>query len=321
MRVAITGAAGQIGYHLAYAVARGEVFLDQRVTLVLVDLPSTINAMQGVKMEIEDGAMSAVASVEVRTTDELTDAFEGLDFIFLVGAFPRQKGMERRDLLEKNAQIFIETGQALSKANPSCQVLVVGNPCNSNCLIVSKHARHLPKEQFFAMTMLDQNRAEFQLAKKAGVGVSDITDMYIYGNHSATQFPDFYHAKVKQVQANLVLDESWLKAVFLKTVQQRGAEVIKKRGASSAASAARAASQTAALIFNKSQEPFSVAMISDGAYDSPAGLVVSMPYHFQDGRFTPVLGLKHNDHAKHCMQRSYQELIDEYEQLKTLGVL
>ncbi len=320
VRVAITGAAGQIGYHLAYAIARGEVFGQQSVNLVLIDLPHTHDAMLGLKMEIEDGLMPLVSNVELYSTDQLSKAFTDLDFAFLVGAFPRQKGMERKDLLEKNAGIFIETGKALATAKSSCQVLVVGNPCNSNCLVVSHYAKNLPKEQFFAMTMLDQNRAQHQLAQKAGVHLSEVEGIYIYGNHSATQFPDYYHASIAGKAVLDVLDSDWLENEFLPSVQQRGAEVIKMRGASSAASAARAAQQTASLIWSKSKAPFSVAMIAEEG-ELPTSLVVSMPYYHNGSQFVPVEGITHQAHAKSCIQKSYQELYSEYEQLKALGVL
>lgn len=322
VRVALTGAAGQIGYHLAFSIARGEVFHDTDVDLVLVDLPHTHDAMRGLKMELEDACMPQLNHIEIYAVSELSSAFKDLDFAFLVGAFPRQKDMERRDLLEKNAAIFIEQGKALSQyAKTSCQVLVVGNPCNSNCLIALHHCKNIPAEQFYAMTMLDQNRAQAQLAIKANVKLQDVSDLYIYGNHSGTQFPDYMNAKIAGKSAEDVIDSQWLSEVFVPMIQQRGASVIKMRGASSAASAARAAQQTAECIWSKSVEPFSVAKISDGSYAAPKGVVVSMPFYFEAGRFVPKLGFTHSKIAQQYMKQSYDELEDERRQLVELGVL
>ena len=205
-----------------------------------------------------------------------------IDFAFLVGAFPRLAGMERKDLLAKNGLIFKTQGEALGAyAKPSVQTLVVGNPCNTNCLIALTHAKNIPSNQFYAMTLLDEFRASYQLAKMCQVSVTSISDLYIYGNHSATQFPDYTNAKVNDQLITRVLDQSWLEATFVPMIQQRGASVIKARGSSSAASAARAAAETARHIWSQSETPFSVAVLSSGCYGAPEGIVVSAPYHLK----------------------------------------
>src|SRR6202047_3027064 len=241
IKVAITGAAGQIGYALVFRVASGAMFgPDQPVALHLIEIPAGFEALKGVVMELDDCAFPLLKNV-VATTD-LEEGFRGVNWALLVGSVPRKAGMERKDLLGINGKIFIGQGQAIAKnAAADVRILVIGNPCNTNCLIAMNNAREIPCDRWFAMTRLDENRAKAQLAHKAGVEVTRVTNMTIWGNHSATQYPDFYNAKIDNHPANEVIgDEKWLKEEFISSVQQRGAAVIKARGLSSAGSAANA---------------------------------------------------------------------------------
>src|SRR6195256_1218740 len=241
IKVAITGAAGQIGYALVFRVASGAMFgPDQPVALHLIEIPAGFEALKGVVMELDDCAFPLLKNV-VATTD-LDEGFRDVNWALLVGSVPRKAGMERKDLLGINGKIFIGQGQAIEKnAASDVRVLVIGNPCNTNCLIAMNNAKKIPRDRWFAMTRLDENRAKAQLAHKAGVPVTKVTDMTIWGNHSATQYPDFYNAKIDNKPANEVIgDEKWLKEDFIATVQQRGAAIIKARGSSSAGSAANA---------------------------------------------------------------------------------
>src|ERR1700732_3007914 len=241
IKVAITGAAGQIGYALVFRVASGAMFgPDQPVALHLIEIPAGFEALKGVVMELDDCAFPLLKNV-VATTD-LEEGFRGVNWALLVGSVPRKAGMERKDLLGINGKIFIGQGQAIAKnAAADVRILVIGNPCNTNCLIAMNNARAVPRDRWFAMTRLDENRAKAQLAHKAGVEVTRVTNMTIWGNHSATQYPDFYNAKIDNRPAHEVIaDEKWLKEEFISAVQQRGAAVIKARGLSSAGSAANA---------------------------------------------------------------------------------
>jgi len=241
VRVAITGAAGQIGYALLFRIESGDMFgQDTDVELNLLELEASLPALHGVAMELDDCAFPRLKRIVC--TSDLKEGFSGINWAVLVGAVPRKQGMERSDLLKINGGVFTTQGRMINdNASDDVRVFVVGNPCNTNCLIAKHHAKDIPDDRFFAMTMLDELRARTQLAKKAGVDISVISQMTIWGNHSSTQFPDFYHAKINGISAATVIDdETWLKDTFVPTVQQRGAEVIKARGASSAASAANA---------------------------------------------------------------------------------
>src|SRR5213595_3183923 len=269
IKVAITGAAGQIGYALVFRIASGAMFgPEQPVILHLVEIEPALKALNGVVMELEDCAFPLLKGVV--PTANLDEGFRGVNWALLVGSIPRKQGMERKDLLGINGKIFIGQGQAIEKnASPDVRVLVVGNPCNTNCLIAMNNAKELPRDRFFAMTRLDENRARVQLAHKAGVGIASVTNMTIWGNHSSTQYPDFYNARIDGRPANEVIgDEKWLKEDFIATVQQRGAAVIKARGLSSAGSAANAVVDSVSSLINDTpgNDWHSVAVCSDGSY-------------------------------------------------------
>src|SRR5437764_7416109 len=235
IKVAVTGAAGQIGYALLFRIASGEMFgREQLVALHLIEIPAALNALEGVVMELHDCAFPLLQSI-VPTAD-LDEGFRDINWALLVGSVPRKAGMERKDLLGINGKIFVGQGKAIEKnANADVRVLVVGNPCNTNCLIAMNNARQIPRERWFAMTRLDENRARAQLAHKAGVDISAVTNMTIWGNHSSTQYPDFFNARINGRRANEVIrDEEWLKGAFIQSVQQRGSAIIKARGLSSA---------------------------------------------------------------------------------------
>src|ERR1700751_3170553 len=241
IKVAVTGAAGQIGYALLFRIASGEMFgSDQPVALHLIEIPVALNALEGVVMELQDCAFPLLHSI-VPTAD-LDEGFRDVNWALLVGSVPRKAGMERKDLLGINGKIFVGQGKAIERnASADVRILVIGNPCNTNCLIAMNNAREIPADRWFAMTRLDENRARAQLAHKAGVEITRVTKMTIWGNHSSTQYPDFYNARIDGKPANEVIgDEKWLKETFISTVQQRGAAIIKARGLSSAASAANA---------------------------------------------------------------------------------
>src|SRR5438874_12785492 len=278
--IAVTGAAGQIGYSLVFRIASGEMFgPDQPIALHLIEIPNALAALEGVVMELHDGAFPLLHSI-VPTAD-LDEGFRDVNWALLVGSIPRKAGMERKDLLGINGKIFIGQGQAIQKnAAADVRVLVVGNPCNTNCLIAMNNAKDIPRHRWFAMTRLDENRAKAQLAHKAGVEVTAVTNMTIWGNHSATQYPDFYNAKINGRSANEVIrDEAWLKGNYITTVQQRGAAIIKARGLSSAASAANAVVDTVrSLIADTPREDWhSAALCSTGEYGVEKGLICSFP--------------------------------------------
>src|SRR5919109_2558906 len=275
IKVAVTGAAGQIGYSLVFRVASGEMFgVDQPISLHLIEIPAALGALEGVVMELHDCAFPLLQTV-VPTAD-LDEGFRDVNWALLVGSVPRKAGMERKDLLGINGKIFIGQGQAIEKSAASdVRVLVVGNPCNTNCLIAMNNAREIPSDRWFAMTRLDENRARAQLAHKAGVAIGSVTNMTIWGNHSSTQYPDFYNARIDNRPANEVIgDGEWLKEEFIATVQQRGAAVIKARGLSSAGSAANAIVDTVCSLTNDTpgNDWHSVAVCSDGSYDVEQGL-------------------------------------------------
>ena len=314
IKVAVTGAAGQIGYSLLFRIASGEMFgPNQPVALHLIEIPPALPALEGVVMEVHDCAFPLVHSI-VPTAD-LDEGFRDVNWALLVGSVPRKAGMERGDLLGINGKIFIGQGQAIARnAASDARVLVVGNPCNTNCLIAMNNAKDVPSDRWFAMTRLDENRASAQLAQKAGVEITRVTNMAIWGNHSATQYPDFYNAKVDGEPANEVIsDQEWLKGPFISTVQQRGAAIIKARGLSSAASAANAVIDTVRSLTRDTapNDWHSVALCSDGSYGVEKGLISSFPMRCQGGKLQIVQGLPINDFSHERIDKSVAELKEE----------
>jgi malate dehydrogenase len=314
IKVAVTGAAGQIGYSLVFRIASGALFgPNQPVQLNLIEIPPALDALKGVVMELDDCAFPLLQGV-VATAD-LDEGFRGINWAMLVGSVPRKAGMERGDLLGINGKIFIGQGQAIEKnASSDVRVLVIGNPCNTNCLIAMNNARSIPQNRWFAMTRLDENRAKAQLAQKSGVHVSDVKKMTIWGNHSATQYPDFYNAEINgKSAADVIADESWLKETFIPTVQQRGAAIIKARGLSSAASAANAGIDSIRSIVEDTADGdwHSVAVCSDGSYGVPEGLICSFPVRSRGGKWEIVQGVPVNDFSRSKIDASVRELEEE----------
>jgi malate dehydrogenase len=314
IKVAVTGAAGQIGYALLFRIASGQMFgTDQPLALHLIEIPDALGALDGVVMELHDCAFPLLESV-VPTAD-LNEGFRDVNWALLVGSVPRKAGMERKDLLGINGKIFIGQGQAIEKnAASDVRVLVVGNPCNTNCLIAMNNAKEVPTDRWFAMTRLDENRARAQLAHKAGVSIGLVTNMTIWGNHSSTQYPDFYNARIDNRPANEVIgDEKWLKEEFIATVQQRGAAVIKARGLSSAGSAANAVIDTVFSLTNDTPDKnwHSVAVCSDGSYDVEKGLISSFPVRVRGGKWEIVQGVPINDFSRTKIDASVAELKEE----------
>jgi malate dehydrogenase len=314
LKVAVTGAAGQIGYSLVFRVASGEMFgLDQPLTLHLIEIPDALDALHGVVMELHDCAFPLLESVVL--TADLDEGFRDINWALLVGSIPRKAGMERKDLLGINGKIFIGQGQAIEKnAAADVRVLVIGNPCNTNCLIAMNNAKGIPQDRWFAMTRLDENRARAQLAHKAGVEITRVTNMTIWGNHSSTQYPDFYNAKIDNRPANKVIgDEKWLKEEFISSVQQRGAAVIKARGLSSAGSAANAIIDTVRFLTNDTPRGdwHSVAVCSGGSYDVDKELISSFPVHVRSGNWEIVQNLPINEFSRDKIDKSIAELKEE----------
>ena len=314
IKVAVTGAAGQIGYALLFRIASGQMFgPNQPLTLHLIEIPDALGALDGVVMELHDCAFPLLESI-VPTAD-LNEGFRDINWALLGGSVPRKAGMERQDLLGINGKIFIGQGQAIEKnAASDVRVLVVGNPCNTNCLIAMNNAKEIPSDRWFAMTRLDENRARAQLAHKAGVGIGLVTNMTIWGNHSSTQYPDFYNARIDNRPANEVIgDEKWLKEEFIATVQQRGAAVIKARGLSSAGSAANAVIDTVFSLTNDTPDKnwHSVAVCSDGSYDVEKGLISSFPVRVRGGKWEIVQGVPINDFSRTKIDASVAELREE----------
>ena len=314
IKVAITGAAGQIGYSLLFRVASGALFgPNQSVQLNLIEIPPALDALKGVVMELDDCAFPLLKGI-VATAD-LDEGFKDVNWAMLVGSVPRKAGMERGDLLGINGKIFIGQGQAIEKnAAQDVRILVIGNPCNTNCLIAMNNARSIPQDRWFAMTRLDENRAKAQLAAKAGVDVTEVTNLAIWGNHSATQYPDFYNAKINgKSAAQAISDESWLQGDFIKTVQQRGAAIIKARGLSSAGSAANAGIDSITSLVNDTPEGDwnSVAVCSDGSYGVPEGLISSFPVRARGGKWEIVQGLELNEFSRSKVDASVAELVEE----------
>jgi malate dehydrogenase len=314
IKVAITGAAGQIGYALVFRVASGAMFgPDQPVALHLIEIPAGFEALKGVVMELDDCAFPLLKNV-VATTD-LDEGFRDVNWALLVGSVPRKAGMERKDLLGINGKIFIGQGQAIEKnAAKDVRILVIGNPCNTNCLIAMHNAKSIPRDRWFAMTRLDENRAKAQLAQKAGADITEVTNMTIWGNHSATQYPDFYGAKIKgRSAAEVIGDEGWLKETFIPAVQQRGAAIIKARGSSSAGSAANAIVDTVCSLNTDTPEGDwnSVAVCSDGSYGVEEGLICSFPVRARSGKWEIVQNVPLNEFSKSKFDASVAELREE----------
>jgi malate dehydrogenase len=314
IKVAVTGAAGQIGYALLFRIASGQMFgPDQPLRLHLIEIPAVLGALEGVVMELDDCAFPLLESV-IPTAD-LNEGFRDVNWALLVGSVPRKAGMERKELLGINGKIFIGQGQTIQKnAAADVRVLVVGNPCNTNCLIAMNNAKDIPPDRWFAMTRLDENRARAQLAHKAGVRIQSVSNMTIWGNHSSTQYPDFYNARIDGRPANEVIgDEKWLKEDFIATVQQRGAAVIKARGLSSAGSAANAVVDTVSSLFNDTPgaDWHSVAVCSDGSYGVEKELISSFPVRVCVGKCEIVQGLPINDFSRSKIDASVAELKEE----------
>ena len=321
IRVAVTGAAGQIGYSLLFRIASGSMFgPDQKVALSLIEIEPGMKALEGVVMELDDCAFPLLT--EIRMTSDLNVGFDDVNWALLVGSVPRKAGMERKDLLGINGKIFTGQGQAIAKnAASDVRTLVVGNPCNTNCLIAMNSAPEIPKERWFAMTRLDENRAKSQLARKAGVHVSEVTNTTIWGNHSATQYPDFTNALIGGKPATEVIsDHEWLKGVFIETVQKRGAAIIEARGSSSAASAANAVVDTVRSLSNPTPvgDWTSVAICSDGSYDTDEGLISSFPIRTDGTKWEIVRDVPVNDFSRGKIAATVQELREEREAVSDL---
>lgn len=314
IRVAVTGAAGQIGYSILPRLASGQVLgTDQPVILQLIEIEPAMGALQGVAMELQDGAFPLLEGIE--TTSDLDRGFSGVNLALLIGSVPRKAGMERKDLLGINGKIFVGQGRAIEKnAASDVRILVVGNPCNTNCLIAMNNAPSVPRDRWFAMMRLDENRAKSQLAQKASVPWRDVTNMAIWGNHSNTQFPDFFNARIGGKPATEVItDKAWLEGEFIKTVQERGAAIIKARGLSSAFSAAHAAIETVRSLNGDTPagDWHSVALCSDGSYGIEAGLICGFPVSSKSGKASIVQGVGINDFARERIDRSVNELKEE----------
>ena len=320
VRIAVTGAAGQIGYALLFRIAAGELLgEDQPVYLQLLEVTPALKALQGVVMELEDCAFSTLAGVQ--PTDDANAAFKEADFAFLVGAKPRGPGMERKDLLEGNAAIFKAQGKALNdNANGNVRVIVVGNPANTNALITINNAPDLNPRNITAMTRLDHNRALAQLAAKANCSVNDIQRLCIWGNHSTTQYPDLHHAKVKGKPAMDLVDQDWYEKEYIPRVAKRGAVIIDARGASSAASAANAALEHMRdwAMGRPDGAWTSMAVCSDGSYEIPEGLVYSFPVTCQGGEYSIVQGLDINEFSRNKMTLTRSELEEERDAIKSM---
>ncbi len=325
VRVAVTGAAGQIGYALLFRIASGQMLgEDQPVILQLLEIPQAVGALEGIRMELDDCAFPLLAGVI--TTDDANAAFEGVNYALLVGAMPRKAGMERSDLLSANGAIFTAQGKALSAgAADDVKVLVVGNPANTNALIALNNADTIPSGRFTAMTRLDHNRAIAQLAAKTGSAVADVTRMTIWGNHSATQYPDVFHTEIggKSAWQAVGEDQGWLENEFIPTVQQRGAKVIEARGSSSAASAANAAigHMRSWALGTPEGDWVSMAVPSDGSYGVPEGLVSGFPCTCSGGEYQIVQGLDLDDFSRSRIDTSVAELASERDTVSGLGLI
>lgn len=324
LRVAVTGAAGQIGYSLLFRIAAGQMFgADQPVIIHLVDIEPAMNALQGVVMELDDCAFPLLKGIVATANPD--EGFRGVNWALLVGSVPRKPGMERKDLLKINGGIFVGQAQAIQKnAAKDIRILVVGNPCNTNCLIAMNNSPDIPRDRWHAMTRLDENRAKTQLAKKAGVDVTAVTNLAIWGNHSPTMFPDFYNAKIggKPV-TEVIKDENWLKNDFVTTVGQRGGAVLKARGLSSAASAANAVIDGVKSIVNPTTpgDWHSTCVCSDGSYGVEKGLISSFPVRSDGKKLEIVQGLSRNDFSNAKIATSIAELKEEKTIAMELGLV
>ncbi len=324
VKVAITGAAGQIGYALIFRIASGQMFgPDTDIELNLLEIPAVLPSLEGVKMELDDCAFPLLK--KVTTTAEVNVAMRDVNWAVLVGSVPRKEGMERSDLLKINGQIFTTQGRAINDhAASDVRVFVVGNPCNTNCLIAMNNAKDVPNDRFYAMTLLDELRARMQLAIKANVDVTAVKQMAIWGNHSSTQYPDFYHASINGKPVTTVItDMDWLQNEFIAMIQKRGAAVIKARGASSAASAANAALMSVYHLTHETAhgEIFSVARCSQGEYDIDKGLIFSLPCRTEGGALKVITGLTHNEFAQQKIALTLDELRKERDAVRTLGLI
>ncbi|KTC65367.1 malate dehydrogenase (plasmid) [Legionella adelaidensis] len=334
VRVAVTGAAGQIGYALLFRIASGQMFGPETdVELHLIELEQTMPVLEGVAMELDDCAFPLLKRVVC--TSDLKTGMDGVNWALLVGSVPRKQGMERSDLLQINGGIFINQGRAINDfASDDVRVFVVGNPCNTNCLIAKHHAKDVPDDRFYAMTTLDELRARTQLAKKAGVDVTCVTQMTVWGNHSSTQFPDFYNTKINGISAAKVIDdEDWLRNTFVPMIQQRGAAVIKARGSSSAASAANGVVVGVNHLVKDTVpgESFSVSLCSKGEYGVDEGLIFSFPCRrehglvrnigLEHGVVNVIEGLEFNDYSRGKFEETLNELRQERDMVKSLGLL
>lgn len=324
IRVAVTGAAGQIGYALLFRIASGQMFgPDQPVILHLIEIEPALKALEGVAMELDDCAFPLLQGI-VQTAD-LSVGFKGVNWALLVGSVPRKQGMERADLLGINGKIFTGQGQAIEKnAAGDVRILVVGNPCNTNCMIAMKSAPGVPTDRWFAMTRLDENRAKTQLAQKAGVPVTAVKRLAIWGNHSPTMYPDFYNATINgKPVPQVITDEAWLKDTFVPTVGKRGAAIIAARGASSAASAANAVVDTVYSLVNPTPagDCHSVCVCSQGEYGTEPGIITGFPVRTTAKGWEIVSGLELNPYSREKIQLSIDELKAERDTVKQLGII
>jgi malate dehydrogenase len=321
MRVAVTGAAGQIGYALLFRVASGQMLgPDEKIDLRLLEIPDAVKAAEGTALELQDCAFPLLSSTDI--FDDAKKAFDGVDVALLVGARPRSKGMERADLLEANGAIFTEQGRALAEgASDNVRVLVVGNPANTNCLIAMNNAPEIPRERFTAMTRLDENRAVAQLAEKVGVGVEDVQDLVVWGNHSPTMFPDLFNAKVNGDRAVDKVDLDWYENEYIPRVGKRGAEIIEARGASSAASAANAAVDHVRDWVLGTDGLRSMAVPSDGSYGVDEDLVSSFPVRTAGESYEIEQGLEVGEFAQAKIDRTVAELREERDAVKALDLI
>jgi len=324
VKVTVTGAAGQIGYAILFRIASGQMFgPNTDVELSLLELEPALAALGGVAMELEDCAFPLLKNITC--TSDVNTAFKGANWTVLVGAVPRKPGMERADLLKVNGGIFSVQGKAINDhAADDVRTLVVGNPCNTNALIAMSHAPRVSKENFFAMTMLDETRARNQLARKAGVSVDSVKGLAIWGNHSPTMYPDFYNAKINgKPVTDVISDHAWLKGDFITTVQQRGAAVLKARGVSSAASAASAAIESVYKTVHDTPagEVVSLALCSRGQYGVDEGLMFSFPCRIESGKVKVLEGWTHNEFGKEKFAKTLEELRGERDAVKSLGLI
>ncbi len=318
VKIAVTGAAGQIDYSLLFRLASGETFGPETlVELQLIEIEPALTALEGVVLELEDCAFPLLQKISM--TADPNEGFSGVNWALLVGAAPRKAGMERGDLIKTNSSIFVDQGAALNQAASDVRILVVGNPCNTNCLIAMKQTNDIPRNRWFAMTALDANRAKFQLAQKSGYPVREVSNLTIWGNHSATQYPDFYNAKIAgKPVTDVIPDLNWLQSDFISTVQKRGAMVIEARSASSAASAANAVIDTIKNLIQPTAAGnwFSAAVPSDGSYGIPEGIVFGFPLRSDGCQYEIVRGITWNEFAQEKIMITLAELKQEQETVK-----